>query len=155
VLDDDMNHMDAAVAEPDRASLAHALRELEAAKFRVERDARQVADEMRKDLIQRLLPVLDNLDRTIAAADQSGEAPAMLEGAQLVRSQLEGVLRGYGVERIEAVGQHFDPTIHDAVAAHQVRSHAEHDLVVDQIAPGYWFGDNLLRPARVVVGRYR
>lgn len=147
--------MEAVLVEPDRTSLAHALRELEAAKLRVERDARQAADEMRKQLVERLLPVLDNLDRTIAAAEQSGDAPAVLEGTQLVRSQLEGVLRGYGMERIEAVGQHFDPTIHDAIAQAPVRTPSEHCLVVDQIAPGYWFGDNLLRPARVVVGRYR
>ena len=141
--------------EPDRASLAAALRELEAAKFRVERDARQSADELRKQLVEKLLPVLDNLDRSIATAERSGDAPAILEGAQLVRAQLEGVLAGYGLERLDALGQHFDPTIHDAIATVPVRLHEEHDLVLDQIAPGYWFGENLLRPARVVVGRYR
>ncbi|HEY6034067.1 MAG TPA: nucleotide exchange factor GrpE, partial [Kofleriaceae bacterium] len=62
----------APVPEPDRASLAGALRELEAAKARVERDARSVAEETKKKLVSQLLPVLDNLDRTIKAAVDSG-----------------------------------------------------------------------------------
>src|SRR5256885_16616350 len=111
-----MNDMQPAVAEPDRSSLAAALNDLEAAKARVTRDARVVADDMRKQLVERLLPVLDNLDRTIAAAGDSGHAPAVVAGARLVRAQLEGVLREYGLVRIDVLGQEFDPAIHEAVA---------------------------------------
>jgi molecular chaperone GrpE len=140
--------------EADRASLVAALRELEAAKSRVERDARAVADDMRKDLVEKLLPVLDNLDRTIASAAASGDAPAILEGARLVRGQLEGVLAGYGLARIDAAGAYFDPAIHDAIAVTPVPADL-HETVLEQIAPGYRYGDALLRPARVVVGQYR
>jgi molecular chaperone GrpE len=139
--------------EPDRASLAGALRELEAAKARVERDARSVGEETKKKLIAQLLPVLDNLDRTIKAAVDSGDAPAVVEGIRLVRTQLEGVMKGYGVERIDALAQRFDPTIHEAVTTLPVLTADAHDLVVDQIAPGYRYGAGLLRPAQVVVGK--
>jgi molecular chaperone GrpE len=143
----------AATPEPDRASLAGALRELEAAKARVERDARSVCDDTKKKLVSQLLPVLDNLDRTIKAAEENGEAPAVVEGITLVRTQLEGVLKGYGVERIDALAQPFDPKIHEAVTTLAVLTPDAHNLVVDQIAPGYRYGNGLLRPAQVVVGK--
>ena len=139
--------------EPDRATRMRALRELEAARSRVERDAQQIHDETRRKLVIELLPVLDNLDRTLRAAADSRDAPVLVEGVQLVRAQLEGVLRGYGVERIDAVGTRFDPTTHDAINVVAVRDPARHAMVLDQVEPGYRFGDRLLRPAKVVVGR--
>jgi len=141
--------------DPDRAARVQALRELEAAKARVERDAKRVSDQMREELVMKLLPVLDNLDRTIDAADENGEAPALIEGVRLVRAQLEGVLRSYGVERIEvAVRAWFDPKVHEAVSMIPVPQSTEHGLVIAQTEPGYRFGDRLLRPAKVVVGRF-
>ena len=140
---------DADPKTPDRASLARALGELEAAKSRVERDAKLVASETRKQLVSELLPVLDSVDRAIAAGE-----PTAVAGMQLVRRQLEGVLRGYGVERIDATGHTFDPQLHDAVATAPVTDPKQNRHVIDQIAPGYRFGDALLRPAQVVVGTY-
>jgi molecular chaperone GrpE len=133
--------------------VTRALYDLEAARARVERDARQVHDETRSKLITELLPVLDNLDRTIRAAAERGDAPAVLEGARLVRTQLEGVLRGYGVERIDALETRFDPRIHEAISVAPVRDPARHGFVVDQTEPGYRFSDRILRPARVIVGQ--
>jgi molecular chaperone GrpE (heat shock protein) len=146
--------IDAREEEPDRAQMTRALRDLEAAKARVERDAQQAADELRGKLVHDLIPVLDNLDRTIAAAEQHGESPAMIEGVQLVRGQLDGLLAKYGVERLEAKHRPFDPAIHDALSVVAVNHPSAHGVVVDQIQPGYKFGDRLLRPAKVVVGRY-
>ena len=140
--------------EPDRASLARALRDLEAAKARVERDAQRAADELRGKLVLDLIPVLDNLDRTIAAARANGDAPAVVDGVQLVRSQMDSLLQRYGVERIEARHQPFDPSIHDALSVVAVNHPSANGVVVDQIEPGYRFGERLLRPAKVVVGRF-
>jgi molecular chaperone GrpE len=131
----------------DRASLARALAELEAAKARVERDAKNVLADTRKQLVSELLPVLDNVDRAIAAAP-----PDAVAGMQLVRRQLEAVLRGYGVERIDTLGHAFDPQLHDAIATLPVTDPEQHRRVLDQVEPGYRFGDALLRPAKVVVG---
>lgn len=135
----------------DRQSALRALRNLEATEARLERNARREIDESRGKLVQELLPVLDNLDRTIGAA-QRGD-PAMLEGVRLVRQQLEGVLRGYGVERIEARDQRFDPAVHDAIGVAPVADPRLHGMVIEQLEPGYLFGDKLLRPARVTVGK--
>jgi molecular chaperone GrpE len=137
----------------DVEAIARALRELEAAKLRVERDSKLVADETRKQLVAELLPVLDNLDRTIQNTETAHNAAAVVEGARLVRAQLEGVLRGYGVERVDAIAQPFDPKVHDAVGLVPVRDRRSHDVVIDQVQPCYRFGSTLLRPAKVVVGR--
>lgn len=139
-------------AEPDRATMTRALRELEAAQARVQRDAQRVQDETKQKLVEQLLPVLDNLDRTIRAAVHSD--PALTDGVRMVRSQLEGVLKGYGVSRIEAPrGVRFDPARHDAISVAPVYEPAHHGLVLEQVEPGYAFGERLLRPAKVVVGR--
>jgi molecular chaperone GrpE (heat shock protein) len=138
---------------PDFDSLRRALRDLEAAKARVERDARHAADEMREKLVAELLPVLDNLDRTIRAAEAGSVAQSMVQGVRQVRTQFAGVLARFGVERFDAKHQRFDPRMHDAVSVVPVVHPSAHDVVVDQIEPGYRFGDRLLRPAKVVVGR--
>lgn len=132
--------------------LRHALQELEAAKQRVARDADRVLRETRAKLIGELLPVLDNLDRSIDAA-RTGSDEGIVEGVRLVRGQFEQVLSSYGLERIDAEGQRFDPAIHEAIGVAQVQSPAEHDHVVVQLAAGYRFGEQVLRPARVQVGK--
>lgn len=143
------------LAADEKRVLADAINDLEAAKQRVARDAKAVSDDMKKQLVEKLLPVLDNLDRTVTAAVVAGDSPGVVEGVELVRSQLEGVLRGYGLERIDARDRDFDPAIHDAIATTHVPSLSLHDTVVDQIAPGYRFNGALLRPAKVIVGQAR
>ena len=101
-----------------------------------------------------LLPLLDNLDRAIAAAESSGDAPSVVEGVGLVRRQFEAVLQGYGLVRFDAVGAAFDPRIHDATFMLAVDDPSKDRLVVDQIEAGYMFGDRLLRAAKVVVGKH-
>lgn len=142
-------------AAPDRTSLQRALRDLEAAKARVERDAEASAQELREKLVLELVPVLDNLDRTIRAALANGESPAVVEGVRLVRNQFMGVLARYGVERLEAKHQRFDPRLHEAISMVPVSHPSAHNVVVDQIEPGYRYGDKLLRPAKVIVGRHQ
>lgn len=137
----------------DRQAALRALRNLEATEARLERNARREAEETRGKLVQELLPVLDNLDRTIRAAQGGRSDPALLEGVRLVRQQLEGVLRGYGVERIEALGQRFDPAVHEAIGMIAVDDPQRHGAVVHQAEPGYRMSGRLLRPARVSVGK--
>ncbi len=140
--------------EIDRQAALRALRNLEATEARLERNAKRDVDEARGKLVQELLPVLDNLDRTIRAAHASRNVPAMLEGVRLVRHQLEGVLRGYGVERIDALDQRFDPGVHEAIGMTVVSDPRRHGVVVQQAEPGYRFAGKLLRPAKVNVGKF-
>jgi molecular chaperone GrpE len=154
----DMAEVAPAQPTPDLDSMRRALRDLEAAKARVERDARRVADEMREKLALELLPVLDNLDRTVRAAENVAGAnvpacAATLQGVRQVRSQFAAVLGKFGIEQIDARHQPFDPRIHDAISVVPVNHPSAHDVVIDQIEPGYRFGERLLRPAKVIVGR--
>jgi molecular chaperone GrpE (heat shock protein) len=143
----------AAEAVVERSAALRALRNLEATEARLERNARREAEETRSRLVEQLLPVLDNLDRTIRAAQGGRSDPALLEGVRMVRQQLEGVLRGYGVERIEALGQRFDPAVHEAIGMIAVDDPQRHGAVVHQAEPGYQMAGRLLRPARVSVGK--
>jgi molecular chaperone GrpE (heat shock protein) len=145
-----------APAEPeaDRAAALRALRNLEATEARVSRNAKRETEEAKGKLVMELLPVLDNLDRTIDAAARHGGDPTMLEGVRMVRAQLEGVLGKYGVETIDATGQRFDPAIHEAIGVAPVADPRANGVVMVQHQPGYQFGGRLLRPARVLVGKY-
>ena len=133
--------------------VASALRELEAAKERVERGARAVEDDTRRRLVGELLPVLDNLDRTIRASVRERGAPALVDGVRLVREQLEGVLRGYGVLRASALAQRFDPAWMEAIALGPVDDPELDGIVIEELQPCYRYEGALLRPAKVVVGR--
>jgi len=137
--------------DPDRVVLSRAVNNLQASEARVRRNAQKVYDDARSKLVLELLPVLDNLDRTIAA-EQGHEITPLVEGVTMVRSQLEGVLLRYGVERIDATNQTFDPAFHEAVATVTVTNPARVGTVIEQYEPGYRFEAKLLRPARVGVG---
>jgi molecular chaperone GrpE len=138
----------------DRQAGLRALRSLEATEARLERNARREADAARGKLVHELLPVLDNLDRTIRAAHSQRADQALLEGVRLVRHQLEAVLRGYGVERVETLDQRFDPGLHEAIGVTPVSDPQRHGVVVHQAEPGYRLAGQLLRPAKVSVGKF-
>jgi len=136
---------------PSRESLIRALRNLEATQARVQQNAERVYDEKRRELVSELLPVLDNLERTLAAARISSDS-ALVDGLQMVLAGLEAVLVRYGVERVDAAGQRFDPAIHEAVAAVSVLDPDLVGRVVHQASPGYRFAGKVLRAAKVNVG---
>jgi molecular chaperone GrpE len=83
--------IDEEVIAPDRARLARAVNDLEAAKVRVQRDAALAREETRSKLVSELLPVLDNFDRAIVVAESNGDAPSVVEGMRLIHRQLERV----------------------------------------------------------------
>lgn len=136
-------------AAEEKEKVQRALEDLAAAEARVERNAQRVYDETRAKLALELLPVLDNLDRTLQAATPEDPIAA---GVSMVRSQLEGVLFRYGVERIDAAGKAFDPGEHEAVLGVPVEDESFVGMVIEQLAPGYRLGGRMLRPARVKVG---
>jgi molecular chaperone GrpE len=142
-------------AEVDRTAAIRALRSLEATEARLVRNAKRETDEAKGGLVMELLPVLDNLDRTIEAARQHRSEAVLLEGVRMLRAQLEAVLLRYGVEKIDATNQPFDPTLHEAVGVTQVADPRAHGVVIQQAQPGYRYAGRLLRPAKVIVGTSR
>ncbi len=143
-----------AVTPSRDARVSEMLAELEASKKRVEREAERERELVRADLVRQLLPVLDNLDRSIEASGQSTDEP-LREGVKMVRNQFEEVLQGFGMEVLDARGAPFDPAEHEAVAMVPVETPQAHRTVVSVVRPGYRMGGRLLRAAQVTVGDHR
>ncbi len=120
---------------------------------RLNRAADDRAQREKADFIVGLLPVLDNLQRATEAAAAGSSAEVIAEGIRQTSASFESALTAAGVQPIEAVGEMFDPELHDAVETVEVAPEAE-GKVVAQHTRGYKVGDRLLRPARVKVGRF-
>jgi len=119
---------------------------------RMQRRLEEEKREAVRDLLRDLLPVLDNFDRALAAADESGDAEAFREGVRMVHDQLLEALARHGVVPIEAAGRRFDPEHHEAVAHVPSQEHPS-GRVIDEVQRGYRHGEWTLRPSRVAVSR--
>ncbi|HKQ96767.1 MAG TPA: nucleotide exchange factor GrpE, partial [Candidatus Polarisedimenticolia bacterium] len=110
-------------------------------------------DIARADLMRRVLPVLDDLDRAIAAARAAGREGALADGVALIRERLRQAMAAEGVEEIATAGTPFDPSVAEAVSTESTTDPGKNGLVVEEIERGYRLGGALLRPARVRVAR--
>ncbi len=142
-----------AAVEAERDQYLDALQRLKAEfdnyRKRVDRDREVVRVAGVQDLVNDLLPVIDNLERALEAAP-GAEVTQIVEGVAMVRGQLTGILTGRGVVAIEAEGRPFDPEVHDAVTQHPSDEHEE-GAVMHVLEKGYRMGDTIIRPAKVVV----
>ena len=103
-------------------------------------------------LVARLLPVLDNFELAVSAAEQSRDFDRMLKGVEMVFGELREVLQGEGLVKIEAEGKPFDPERHEAVIAVE-QEDTEPGTVVDIVRAGYELRGKVLRPAMVKVAK--
>jgi len=101
-------------------------------------------------LLEKLVPIIDNFELGLDAAKSEGEESPIYSGMNLVLKQLNDFMIDNGVEPIEAVGQTFDPNLHEAIAHEPSREFPE-GTVIRQSRRGYRFKDRLLRPSSVVV----
>jgi molecular chaperone GrpE len=114
---------------------------------RVARDQESLVARAHERLVKELLPVLDDLERALAAAEEHEEAK-LEEGVRLVHKELEAALKREGLAEIETNGR-FDPHVHEALLSQP--SDAEEGSVIEVVQKGYRLGDRVVRPARVVV----
>jgi molecular chaperone GrpE len=103
-------------------------------------------------LVTRLLPVLDNFELAVSAAEQSRDFDRMLKGVEMVFGELREVLEGEGLVKIEAEGKPFDPERHEAVIAVE-QEDSEPGTVTDIVRTGYELRGKVLRPAMVKVAK--
>ena len=119
------------------------------------RAARELEERLRYanlGLLRDLLPVLDNVERAIQAAENNADAAALLDGFKLVRQQLDSVLDGHHCKRIEALHAPFDPHVHHALLQQPSEEHpANTVLMVTQ--NGYQLHDRVVRPSQVIVSK--
>jgi len=116
-------------------------------KKRVARERQEYVALANERLVLELLPILDDLERALAAAEQHEEAK-LEEGVALVHRSLASLLERNGVQPIETDGR-FDPHVHEALLSQP--SEADEGSVIDVVQKGYKLGERVVRPARVVV----
>jgi molecular chaperone GrpE len=119
---------------------------------RVERDRQSMAEAVAADLVQDLLPLVDDLERALKADTGADGAEAYRRGVELIHRQLLEVLRKRGVKAIEALGLDFDPHFHQAIA-HEPAEGRRDGEVIEEFGRGYLLGDRLIRPAIVKVAK--
>jgi molecular chaperone GrpE len=114
---------------------------------RAARDQESLVARAGERIVKELLPILDDLERVLEAAEQHEEAK-LEDGVKLVHRQLEQLLEKEGLAPVETDGQ-FDPHVHEALLTQP--SDADEGSVIEVLQKGYRLGDRVLRPARVVV----
>lgn len=127
-------------------------RETDETRQRLNRSADERATMEKARFIASLLPLLDDMDRAIQATTSAASRDAILEGLIRIANSFQNALTNAGVEPVPAIGETFDPELHEAVDTVEVEP-AMDGQVVGEYARGFRIGDRLLRPARVQVGR--
>ncbi len=118
-------------------------------KKRIERDNELTYASMKGDIIKKVLPALDDLER--ALQNRSAE-DAWANGIELIARKLQNILESEGVKRIEAKGAAFDPNFHEAIT-HETSEEVESGHVIDVVQNGYMLGERVIRPALVRVAQ--
>jgi molecular chaperone GrpE len=127
-------------------------RETDETRTRLNRAADERAAASKAKFIESLLPVMDDLERAIDAASKEGSNDVILQGVRSTANRFQSALTSAGVEPIAAVGEPFNPELHEAVETEETDPEMD-GIVVDEYSRGFRIGDRLLRPARVKVGR--
>jgi molecular chaperone GrpE len=124
---------------------------------------RQIADAIeyeKKNVIKTLLPILDNLDHTIQntstacgeLVESTQNADALVKGIKIIYDQMIYTLKQHNVEQIKAVGEKFDPSLHEAITQKADPQHPA-DIVLEELQKGYRLNGQVIRPARVIVNK--
>jgi molecular chaperone GrpE len=134
------------------AKYRKAASEFDEARLRLKREISKDVERARREVLVEFLDVVDNLDRAIdAARASSSSSDALIEGVEMVRRQVLAKLESFGVTRIEADAQRFDPNLHEAMARVPAVSPDQDGMVVGVVRQGYRIGNEVLRPAGVAV----
>jgi molecular chaperone GrpE len=161
-VSDDLDELTATKRERDEyLELAQRTRaDFENYRKRVSKETEGAHARGKAELAKELLPVLDNLERALAAADADQAAPgreaeeaapdALAKGVALVHEELRGKLEGAGVEAYDPVGEAFDPELHEALST-RAEEGTDAGQVLETVEKGYRLNGQVLRAARVVV----
>lgn len=140
-----------AKAEDNYNKFLLAMADFENYKRRMERDSAALYTAHRRKLLERFLPVLDNLERALAFDQSGGEK--LRGGIEQTLKGFEAVLASEGVKAIDVRGKPFDPRVAEAIGTMNPQDGVEDDTVVEVAEKGYTIGDELLRPAKVLVAK--
>jgi len=126
--------------------------ELDNLRKRSVRDREEIASRTRANIIGDLLPAVDAFRLGLQDAQNREEAKSVVEGFAMVMTQMESILGEHGLSLVDATGQPFDTSLHEAVS-HEASEDIEEGQVIYTVRTGYKLGDRLLRPAAVVISK--
>lgn len=136
----------------DKYIRAHA--EFENIRKRLEKDKADFVKYANESLIFDLLPIIDNLEIAEKHIKEAKDFKAVQDGVDMIQLQIQGFLKDIGLERIKAVGEKFDPHLHEPIEAIEAPD-KEDGIIVAELKPGYKLNDRLLRPASVKIVKNR
>ena len=117
---------------------------------RTEKEKSQMYEVGAKDIIEKILPVIDNFERGLAAVPEESKEDPFVEGMEKIYKQIMTTLEGVGVKPIEAVGQEFNPDFHNAVM-HVEDEEAGENIITEEFQKGYMYHDSVVRHSMVKV----
>ncbi|MGA1979070.1 MAG: nucleotide exchange factor GrpE [Sedimentisphaerales bacterium] len=119
------------------------------------RAAKQTADTIayeKEKIIKTLLPALDNFEHTLQNAQSAENTDILLKGIRIIYDQMLDILKTHGVEHIKALGEKFDPALHEAVSQ-KAESEKEDNIVLEEFQKGYKLNGRVIRPSRVIINK--
>ncbi len=122
-------------------------------KRRVEKEQLELADFVKGEIFKKILPILDDFKAMMAHAEEGKNEESILQGAKMIYNKLKEVLEKEGLEKIESLGEKFNPELHEALMTRPTSEEKEHDRVVEVYQDGYKLKEKLIRPSKVVVGK--
>lgn len=126
--------------------------EFENYKKRNQKERAELIRNAGREVLEKLLPVLDDFERAIKAMGKDESNP-LLEGVQLIHQKMNGIMEQQGVKAIHSIGKTFDVEQHEAITEMPVEDADQKGKVIDEVEKGYMLNDKILRYAKVVIGR--
>lgn len=124
-------------------------------KRRVEREQSDFVMYFKGEILKNLLPVLDDFKMMIDKSSKGENEQSILDGAKLIYENLQQILEKEGLTKVDALGENFDPELHEALMMKPIDNEEEHDKVIEVFQDGFKLQDRLLRPSKVIVGKYQ
>jgi molecular chaperone GrpE len=148
------NAISAVTAERDqlRDQLLRTAADFDNFRKRTRKEIEEARTRGREDAVKDVLPVFDNLERAVSAAASAQTIESVVEGVKMVLKLFEDTSERMGLTRVKALGERFDPSVHEAIQQQETDAHPP-GTILTEIVPGYMVGQRLLRAAMVVVAR--
>ena len=124
--------------------------EFDNARKRLQRERQESYGRATGDVIAKLLPALDDLDRALDNAPEDVATSSWYEGMELIQRKLMGILEGMNLEKIPSVGEPFDPMVHEAITQEPSEEY-ESGIITKELQPGYRIGSRVVRASLVIV----
>jgi molecular chaperone GrpE len=123
-------------------------------KRRMEREQIEFSDYVKREIVKKLLPILDDFDHMFKNPENEAGNKSLWEGAKMIHDKLSLILSDFGVQKIEALESEFDPQLHEAIMMQNTDRKDHNGKVISVFQEGYLLNDRLIRPSKVVVGQY-